>query len=224
MLLVGCLIGWLASQTLSLGSLNGASDIDATDTVARAPVSGAIVNRSVPNWCIDGNSDQAESCKPPVFKDVHEIIMVVEDLDASMKEQWELFGIGPWSVWTFDESTVANMMQHDELRPFSAKIGYAKIGNIYWELVQPLDQHSTYYETLRDHGEGVHNIVFYTDGFDDTVEYMSSLGIGVYNSGNWQGTEFLNFNTRPHLPVIAEIFKYPESGEFPPPEQIYPEP
>lgn len=166
-----------------------------------------------------GKSDKVK----PVFSGISEIIMVVEDLDASVKKQWEMFGIGPWEIWTFDSKNVKNMTQHDKPMNFSIRIAYTKIGNTYWELVQPLDQKSTYYQTLKDKGEGVHNIVFDVENYDQTVADMRNKGIGTYNSGDWQGVKFINFDTRGHLPVIAEIFKITEGQGFPPSEQTYPE-
>jgi len=149
--------------------------------------------------------------------------MVVHDLDESMRKQWELFGIGPWEIWTFNPETVSEMTMHDQRRDFAIKVAYAKIGDVHWELVEPLDQHSTYYETLRDRGEGVHNIVFDVEDYDQTCGFMQEKGIGIYNSGNWQGVRFANFATRGHIPVIAEIFDVPEGASFPPPERTYPE-
>lgn len=160
--------------------------------------------------------------KQPAFLNISEIIMVVEDLDEAVARQWDEFGIGPWEIWTFDSSTVDDMMLHGERRDFSIRIAYAKIGDVYWELVQPLDQHSTYYETLRDHGPSVHNIVFEVADFYETAALMSEKGYGVFNSGNWQGTQFVNFDTRGALPVIAEIYRTPTGGSFPPPESVYP--
>lgn len=166
-------------------------------------------------------ADVSAACAPPLFTGVAEIILVVEDLEASVARQWETFGIGPWEIWTFDSSNVKDMVTHGERKDFSIRIAYTRIGDTYWELVQPLDEHSTYYETLRDHGEGVHNIVFSVDDFDQTVDYMQALGVEVYNSGDWQGLKFINFDTRDHLPVIAEIYR--ATGEpFPEPEAVYP--
>lgn len=161
-------------------------------------------------------------CARPVFKDITEIVMVVKDLDASLKQQWEMFGIGPWEIWTLDPSNVKEMVVHGRPQPFAIRIAYTKIGNTHWELIQPLDETSTYFETLRDRGEGVHNIVFAVDDYDRTLKYMEARGISRFNSGNWQGTRFLNFDTRKHLPVIAEIFSIEEGGRFPDPDSTYP--
>ena len=168
------------------------------------------------------NSLASEKSTSPVFKGISEIIMVVEDIDKSIKQQWELFGIGPWEIWIFDPSSVSDMVVHDKPMDFAIKVAYTKIGETYWELVQPLDKKSTYYEVLKTRGEGVHNIVFEVDDYQSTIRHMKDIGVGVYNSGDWQGVKFLNFDTRKVLPVIAEIFELEEGAKFPPAESTYP--
>jgi methylmalonyl-CoA/ethylmalonyl-CoA epimerase len=158
----------------------------------------------------------------PIFKDITEIVMVVENLDESVKKQWEIFGIGPWEIWTLDASTVNDMSIRGTPEDFSIRIAYTKIGNIHWELIEPLDKTSTYYEFLQTHGEGVHNIVFEVTDYDEASTHMKKRGIVSYNSGNWQGVRFINFDTRGVLPVIAELFHVKEGASFPPPERTYP--
>lgn len=158
----------------------------------------------------------------PMFLDVTEIIMVVEDLDAAIERQWLEFGIGPWQIWTFDGTTVDEMVLHGQPCDFAVRIGYTKIGNVSWELVEPLDTRSTYYEMLRDHGPCVHNIVFDVADFDAASAQMAEKGYPVFNGGNWKGIQFRNFDTRGALPVVAEIFRVPAGQSFPPPERVYP--
>ena len=125
----------------------------------------------------------------PVFKDITEIVMVVEDLDKAVKQQWDNFGIGPWEIWTLDSSNVKDMTMHGKPADFAIRVAYARIGNIYWELIEPLDEKSTYYEFLKTHGEGIHNIVFEVNDYDETLSIMKNKGIAVHNSGNWQGVK-----------------------------------
>jgi hypothetical protein len=196
-LVVGILIGAIAAQALPIASVP------------------EIIDSNVP-------TPIAPPGPEPAFLDVSEIIMVVEDLDEAVARQWDLFGIGPWEIWTLDNSSVDDMHQHGAPRDFAIRIAYTKIGNVHWELVEPLDTHSTYYETLRDHGPSVHNIVFKVADFDSTVSLMAARGFGTYNSGDWHGTRFINFDTRSALPVVAEIFDTPIGSSFPPPEETYP--
>ena len=68
----------------------------------------------------------------------------------------------------------------------------------------------------------VHNIVFATTDYDATVAAMQGCGIGSHIGGTWFGTRFMNFASRPALPVIAEIYDTAEGASFPPPEATYP--
>lgn len=165
---------------------------------------------------------EGEGCSEPLFTGVAEIIMVVDDLDAAMKTQWEEFGIGPWRIWTLDSSNVKDMRQRGEDREFSIRIAYTQIGDVSWELIQPLDETSTYAELLRERGEGVHNIVFSVRDYDKARAFLQSKNYQVYGGGDWQGVKFSIFDTAGALPVKAEIFHTPEGGEFPPPERVYP--
>jgi hypothetical protein len=111
---------------------------------------------------------------------------------------------------------------HGEGYEGAFRVAYAKIGNTYWELVQPLDEKSTYYEVLQARGEGVHNIVFEVDDFDAARERFRALRVDQWNAGVWGAVEFINFDTRGSLAVIAEIYRVAPGGAFPPPEAVYP--
>lgn len=211
----------IASTETKDAKTNSADRMDATD---RGPQENSATATRWPctNRVPSPAQRDTDNCNRPVFKDITEIVMVVKDLDKSVKQQWEMFGIGPWEIWTLNSSNVSDMVVHGKSQPFAIKIAYTKIGNVHWELIEPLDEKSTYFETLRERGEGVHNIVFAVDDYDETSKYMEANGIGNFNSGNWQGTRFLNFDTRNYLPVIAEIFRIDNGGRFPDPDATYP--
>jgi hypothetical protein len=160
--------------------------------------------------------------EPPLFTGVSEIILVVRDLEASMKRQWEEFGIGPWQIWTFDAQSTRGLTMHGEPSDAAFRVAYTQIGDTYWELVQPLDDRSTYYETLQERGEGVHNIVFQVADFEDAAGRLEALGYESYNAAQWGAVEFINFDTRRTLSVIAEIYRVAPGEAFPPPEATYP--
>lgn len=165
---------------------------------------------------------EGKDCPEALFTGVSEIIMVVDDLDSAMKTQWEEFGIGPWQIWTLDSSNVKDMKQRGEDRDFSIRIAYTQIGDVNWEIIQPLDENSTYAELLRERGGGVHNIVFSVSDYDKARSVLQSKNYQVYGGGDWQGVKFSIFDTAGALPVKAEIFHTPEGVEFPPAERVYP--
>jgi len=209
---VGALLGCAAALLFGGGALNGAWSTSRPKT--------EIAEQPAATECAAG--EEGEGCAEPLFTGVAEIIMVVHDLDAAMKAQWEEFGIGPWRIWTLDSSNIKDMRQRGEDKEFSIRIAYTQIGDVNWEIIQPLDENSTYAELLREHGEGVHNIVFSVRDYDKARAFLQSKNYQIYGGGDWQGVKFSIFDTAGALPVKAEIFHAPEGGEFPPAERVYP--
>jgi hypothetical protein len=66
------------------------------------------------------------------------------------------------------------------------------LGQVQWELIQPLDDESVYALPFRE-GRGVHHIAVATPSFDDAVAAQSAKGNGLVLSGEFSG-------------VITEIF------------------
>ena len=96
--------------------------------------------------------------REPVFADTVQVALVVRDLDASMKTYVERYGIGPWEIYEFNPDTVENMKAHGEPVASSWRLALARVGGVMWELIEPLDDRSTYAEFLAEHGEGVHHV------------------------------------------------------------------
>ena len=159
-----------------------------------------------------------------IFKKIAQVAVVVKDLDASVKKYWDGYGIGPWGIWTFDPSTVKDMSIRGQRVDYAMRVAIATIGDVMWELIQPLDDRSIYAEFLKKHGEGLHHILFEVDNFEDTVTLFRDKSIGVLQDGTWKGNiKYAYFDTEADLSTIAEIYTPPAEGEeFPPPEATYP--
>ena len=87
------------------------------------------------------------------IKQVLQICVVVRDLQKSMELYWDVFGIGPWRILTFKPPAMTNTKIRGKPVQYSMKLGLARIGNIQWELIQPLTGPSIYKEFLDQKGE-----------------------------------------------------------------------
>jgi len=159
-----------------------------------------------------------------VANQMHQVCVVVEDVQKAAKRYWTLFGIGPWEFYTLEPPELTDMVIHGESQPYSMKIGLAYVGEVQWELIQPLTGPSIYQEFLESHGEGVHHVAFGVDDFDRTVASMKEQGIGVLMSGCWRGTDYAYLDTEKALGSIVELFKYSPDFVMPRPDAVYPPP
>jgi methylmalonyl-CoA/ethylmalonyl-CoA epimerase len=160
--------------------------------------------------------------KKPVFTGVLQVAVVVKDLEASMKQYWEEYGIGPWAIYTFNPDTVSDMIIRDEREDYAMKLALTNVGDVQWELIQPLDEKSIYAEFLEEHGEGLHHVALGVEDHDKTVSLCRGKDVGILQAGIWHGFQYTYLDTEDQLSVIAEIYNQPEGFEMPTPEATYP--
>jgi len=163
----------------------------------------------------------------PIFKRITQIGLVVKSVEATAKRCWEDFGIGPWTFYTFDpskaDSKVEDMMIRGKRVDHAMRMGHALIGDIDWEIIEPLDDKSLYAEYLKKQGEGIHHILFDVDNYDETKVHMTNKGYDEIVSGKWDGNPYSYFDTQKTLACLTEIWSPPQDLEtLPLPDGTYP--
>jgi hypothetical protein len=166
--------------------------------------------------------------KPPqekiVLKQVLQVSVVVKDLQESMERYWDLFGIGPWEVFTFQPADLTNPTIRGNAEPYTMKLALAQIGNVAFELIQPLTGPSIYQEFLDQKGEGFHHVaVAPAYDYDSAVDAFGKRGIKILMSGTWAGTTYAYMDTEKALGAILEIYQMRPPGSIrPAPEAMVP--
>jgi len=159
-----------------------------------------------------------------VANQMHQVCVVVRDVQEAAERYWKLFGIGPWDIYTLGPPELTDMVIHGEPKPYTMRVGLAYVGEVQWELIQPLSGASIYQEFLESRGEGVHHVAWGVDDYDQTLATMREQGIDVLMSGCWRGTEYAYLDTEKALGSIVELFKYSPDFVMPEPEAVYPQP
>lgn len=159
----------------------------------------------------------------PLFKTVAQVALVVKSVEATAKRCWDDFGIGPWKFYTYDPSTVSEMTVRGKRIDHAMRVGITMIGEVEWEIIEPLDERSIYAEHLRAHGEGLHHVLFAVDDYDAAKARIIGGGFAEIGGGRWFGFPYSYFETGPSLGCIAEIWAPPAAGEpLPPHDGTYP--
>jgi len=158
----------------------------------------------------------------PVFKEIYQVALVVRDCHAWAKKYADEYGIGPWTFNVLDPKAMKDMVMHDKEGSYAMRAAITKIGNVQFELVEPLDDKSPYAEFLKKHGEGLHHVDFLVDDYGETLRFFRGKGVGVLMGGNWHGIKFTYFDSQKELGLIAEIVEYPRGLEAPKADDVYP--
>jgi methylmalonyl-CoA/ethylmalonyl-CoA epimerase len=159
--------------------------------------------------------------REPAFTETIQICVVVRDLDVSMRTYVHEYGIGPWDIYEFNPDTVNDMHEDGEPVERSFRLALSKIGQMQWELIQPLDDESIYARFLAANGEGVHHVGVAVPSYDETITAIEEKGNRVVFGGEYKGVNFAYLSTDRDLGVMTEIFAAPPGLEQKP-DATYP--
>ena len=159
--------------------------------------------------------------REPVFTGTLQVSVVVPDLDAAMRTYVEQYGIGPWDVYEFNPGNVEGMHEGGQPVERSWRLALARVGEVQWELVQPLDDRSIYAAFLASKGEGLHHVAVGGTPYREAIDGMRANGRRVLLGGVYEGATFAYLSTDEDLKVLTEIFDWPE-GLVQQPDSVYP--
>ena len=148
----------------------------------------------------------------PTFTDTMQIGIVVRDLDAAIRAYENDYGIGPWTIHQFNPAEVKEWREEGRLVEGGAKTRFAStmVGKVQWELIQPLDDTSTFAKFLAEKGEGVHHICVATPDYEQTLAAEAKRGNDLLMScelgGQFTGIKVAYLSTQPTLGVTLEVF------------------
>ncbi|MGC9348165.1 MAG: VOC family protein [Anaerolineae bacterium] len=163
--------------------------------------------------------------KLPFLDDgVAQVAIIVEDLDAAMKTYWELFGIGPWHIYTYGRPLVKEMTYHGEPADYRMRIALSYLGPTRIELIQPLEGNTVYEDFVQEHGYGVHHFGVLVDDIEAALAKAEAAGLTMTMDGAGFGLDgdghYAYLDTEEKLGVTLELIERPKQRVKP--EGVYP--
>ncbi|WP_306154659.1 VOC family protein [Roseovarius sp. MMSF_3281] len=139
---------------------------------------------------------------------ISQIGVVVRDLDKTMKLYTELLGWGPWNVYEHTAPILHDTHLHGKPATYSMLCAETMVGDMCYELIQPLEGDSIYKEWLEEHGEGLHHVAVMKPTQADSDEFkkkMAENGAEMLMGGRiGENIEFFYLDSEPNLKVILE--------------------
>ena len=105
--------------------------------------------------------------REPAFTETTQIGIVVRNLEATLQRYIDDFGIGPWEIYEFNPENANDLHEYGQPVERSWRLATTMIGQVQWELIEPLDNESVYARFLAEKGEGVHHIAVAAPKFDE---------------------------------------------------------
>lgn len=167
-----------------------------------------------------------------IFSGVNHICVVTRDIDRAVRAWADRYGVGPWSLYTKDESNMAAVVD-GVATAFAMRVALCRVSPTFrLELIEPLDDRSPYAASLGEHGgvDHVHHVRFEVDDYDDAAERLDGLGLSRMLDAEFAGapgveSRFVGtyYDTRDDLGLVVEIGHMPGGFAMPEPERVYPE-
>jgi catechol 2,3-dioxygenase-like lactoylglutathione lyase family enzyme len=125
---------------------------------------------------------------PYLNRRLHQVALVVPDLEASMRAYHERLGVGPWALYTYGPTIVQAMTYRGRRQDYAMRIAFARWGEIQFELIQPLQGPSLYDEFLAANpAGGLHHIAVLVEDLATATQEMERAGWPVVQSGRGYG-------------------------------------
>jgi methylmalonyl-CoA/ethylmalonyl-CoA epimerase len=157
----------------------------------------------------------AIAMREPAFTEVMQIGIVVRDLEATVRRYEDDYGIGPWEVAQIDLGDANDYREYGQPVERSNRVAFATVGQVMWELIEPLDEDGIYARFLAERGGGIHHVAVATPNFDETVAQAGRENRLIL-SGEFSGARVAFLPTERDLGVILEVFSgMPESEPEP---------
>lgn len=156
----------------------------------------------------------------PVLKasELHQVCVVVRDLEKSMQHYRDILGIEGWEVLEADPSLISDLMYHGNpvQGPFRFRAALAMVGPMQLELIQPVEGELIYSDFLQTHGEGLHHLGHLrVKDLDMGVQALEKAGFACLQRGRIYGGGFAYMDTVAALGFIVELLALPEGVPTP---------
>jgi hypothetical protein len=139
---------------------------------------------------------------------ISQIAVVCNDLQKTMEQYTTLLGWGPWNVYRHEPPRLHETVVRGEPTDYTMLGAETHVGDMGFELLQPLEGPSIYKEWLETHGEGLHHVAVMLHDFDESTELkrkFADVGASVLMGGRIGETiEFYYLDTEPSLKIILE--------------------
>ncbi len=165
-----------------------------------------------------------ESDADSFLGDVVEIAIVTRDHQRTMEGLWRL-GIGPWQVHTFSPENTSDQTYRGQPSPFTLKVCFASLGNVIWEIMEPVSGPTIFAEFLERHGEGIHHVGYDCNNIplEERIAEFERRGFQRVQSGSWMGrNHFAFFQTEDATTTCLETYVFPDDWQGPEPDEWYP--
>jgi len=89
-----------------------------------------------------------------ILKNIIQIAVITDNFESNIQNLVSIFGIGPFKMFTYK---LLGSKLYGQPQIWNCKIAIGYVGNVQWEVIQPLEGTTLNKRYLDHHGPGVHH-------------------------------------------------------------------
>jgi len=168
--------------------------------------------------------NEANRQAPFPITNIAQICVIVPNLNQAVENYWKVFGIGPWSFYTYGKPLVKRMTRHGRPSEYKMRVALANVGPMRIELIEPLEGDTVYSEFVEKHGYGVHHVGVLTEDMAAALNRAKQAGLDMTQDGAGFGPDddghYAYLATEDLIGTTIELIERPQRRN--PPEKTYP--
>ncbi len=141
------------------------------------------------------------------LKKLTQVAFVVKDIDAASKRFADLLGMDVPKPIITDTEDKAHTKYRGKPTPARAKLAFFPLGQVTFELIEPIGGPSTWQEALDEQGESVHHIAFEVNDMDKVLEWLDKKGYPTIQTGDFTGGRYAYVDTTAAFTTIIELLE-----------------
>jgi len=138
-----------------------------------------------------------------MMKQITEIGVAVRDLDEATKVFVEVLGAQAGEVITVPR--------------YGMRYRMCRLGNVNFELMEPLDDAGVIAKFIASRGEGIHHVAFAVDRIENVLADLKTKGAPLIDEQpkELQGGRYAFVHPKGFMGVMFELVEYPEGSDLP---------
>jgi len=138
---------------------------------------------------------------------VTQVGIIVRNIESKARAWSDILGLPMPPIIITDGVDIAQTEYQGQPSPARAKLAFFHLGQVDIELIEPLDEPSTWNDQLHGHGDSLHHIAFQIRGMGDKVAYLDGKGLPLVQRGEYSGGRYAYVDGTAQLGCIVELLE-----------------
>ncbi len=138
---------------------------------------------------------------------VTQIGIIVRDIEIKARAWSEILGLPMPDIIITDTVDKTQAEYNGKPTIARAKLAFFHMGQLDVELIEPIDDPSTWKDQLDQHGDSLHHIAFVIKGMQEKVAYLDSKGIPLLQRGEYTGGRYAYLDGVAQLGTVLELLE-----------------